>query len=49
MKEKGTLMALRDGQSPVAKLAGEAVFELNNPNLLGGMGAGSSPKPEPEE
>lgn len=49
MKEKGTLMALRESQSPVAKLAGEAVFELSNPNLLGGEGASSAPAAEPEE
>lgn len=48
MKEKGTLMALRDAEGPVAKLAEQAVFELNNPNLFS-AGAGSAPAPEPEE
>jgi hypothetical protein len=36
MKEKGTLMALRESDSVVAKLADEAVFEINNPNLFDG-------------
>jgi len=27
-------MALRESESPVAKLAGDAVFELNNPNMM---------------
>lgn len=34
MKEKGTLMALRDAGGDIAKLAEEAVFELNNPNMM---------------
>lgn len=34
MKEKGTLMALREGEGPIAELADKAVFELNNPNLV---------------
>jgi len=33
MKEMGTLMALRDAEGAVAKLADDAVFELKNPNL----------------
>jgi hypothetical protein len=34
MKEKGTLMALRDVGGDIAKLAEDAVFELNNPNMM---------------
>ncbi len=45
MKEKGTLMALREGEGEIAKLADEAVFELNNPNLMAG-GAGLTPPSE---
>ncbi len=33
MKEVGTLMALRDGDGAIAKLADEAVFEIENPNF----------------
>lgn len=40
MKEKGVLMALRDAEGPVGKLADEAVFELNNPDLFA-KGAGT--------
>jgi HEAT repeat protein len=40
MNEKGVLMALRDAEGPVAKLADDAVFELNNPNLFA-RGAGT--------
>jgi hypothetical protein len=39
MKEVGTLMALRDGDTPIAKLADAAVFEIENPNFSGGLKA----------
>ena len=42
MKEKGTLMALRDVDGAVAPLAERAVFELNNPKLYS---LGAAPKP----
>lgn len=42
MKEKGALMALAEAQGPVAKLADEAVFELNNPKLFGTVKASSA-------
>jgi hypothetical protein len=42
MKEKGALMALRDAQGEVAKLADDAVFELNNPKLLGEVKSSSA-------
>lgn len=48
MKEKGTLMALREGEGEIAKLADAAVFEINNPNLTAGIAAPSEPKPEEE-
>ncbi len=39
MKELGTLMALRDSDSPVAKLADQAVFEIENPNFAAAVKA----------
>ena len=39
MKEIGPLMALREGDGVIAKLADEAVFELENPNFSGGVKA----------
>lgn len=42
MREVGTLMALRDGQGPVAQQADAAVFELENPNFAGGAKAAPS-------
>jgi hypothetical protein len=41
-------MALRESDSVVAKLADEAVFEINNPNLFAG-GVGTTPSLEPTE
>lgn len=46
MKEKGALMALREAPGEVAKLAQEAVFELNNPKLLGTVKASSTDAPQ---
>jgi HEAT repeat protein len=42
MKEKGTLMAVRDSESIVKKLAEEAVFEINNPNMFSAAGAAAA-------
>lgn len=46
MKELGPLMAVADGDTPSAKLAAEAAFELKNPNLFAAAGAPASSKKE---
>ena len=44
MKEKGTLMAVRDSDAPSKALADKAVFELNNPQILGAVQAAAAGK-----
>lgn len=46
MRELGPLMALRDVEGPVAQLADEAAFEIENPNFAAGVKATPSESPE---